>query len=465
MTCDRCGRPVSEHDLFCPRCGTPLAAAVIASTNAWAPTGSSPEHLQPATRPRWRGRRRNVLVAVAILCLIAGVAAALAIGRQRTVTGHAIGPAAATTKPRQAAGSVTTTVTASPSPSATPSMDFATIYAREQSGVVRIETLSCSNSGIGTGFLLTPTLIATVEHVIDESVVVSLIDGTQRTTGTVIGTDPAHDLALIQANQPLHGYHFRFAATTPRIGDQVAAIGFPIGDPITLTHGDVSGLNRPVTVNGTVFTGLIETDAAINPGNSGGPLLTTDGTVVGLVDALNPNANGIAYAVPATQAAPATRRWRQVPNPTPPATCPNPLGPAQAQPDVPSPTGGQVSDSQAAGIVAAFNTYFGGINTGNYAEAFAVLSRRLRANLTEQQFADGDATSYDSDITVLDAQATDATTVTVALAFTSLQTPDKGPNGDSCDHWTLLYTLIQNTDGSWLIDRTQPYNGPEHTTC
>ena len=52
----------------------------------------------------------------------------------------------------------------------------------------------------------------------------------------------------------------------------------------------------------------------------------------------------------------------------------------------------------------------------------------------------------------------------VALAFTSLQTADKGPNGDVCDNWTLAYTMIQSADGTWLIDRTQPYNGVSHTS-
>jgi S1-C subfamily serine protease len=229
----------------------------------------------------------------------------------------ALAACSATTDGRPVAGNarpspspMTKTVTASPTAQAT--IDFATIYAHEQSGVVRIETLSCSAAGIGTGFLLSPTLVATVNHVINQSVVVSLIDGTQRTTGTVIGSDPAQDLALVRASRPLTGFHFGFAAAPPSIGDQVAAIGFPIGDPITLTHGDVSGLDRHVTVNGlpVPLAGMIETDAAINPGNSGGPLLNQQGTVVGLIDALDTTANGIAYAVPSSQASAADKQWQ-----------------------------------------------------------------------------------------------------------------------------------------------------------
>jgi hypothetical protein len=55
--------------------------------------------------------------------------------------------------------------------------------------------------------------------------------------------------------------------------------------------------------------------------------------------------------------------------------------------------------------------------------------------------------------------------VSVALAFTSIQRTDKGPNGDICDTWTILYTMIQSSDGSWRIDRAAPYHGVLHTTC
>jgi serine protease Do len=89
----------------------------------------------------------------------------------------------------------------------------------------------------------------------------------------------------------------------------------------------------------------------------------------------------------------------------------------------------------------------------------------LQAQTTEQAFADGDATSYDSDVQVLDAAQIDATTVRVGLTFTSLQAPDKGPNGESCDIWTIDYTVIEASDGSWLIDAAKPYNGTLHEPC
>jgi hypothetical protein len=46
-----------------------------------------------------------------------------------------------------------------------------------------------------------------------------------------------------------------------------------------------------------------------------------------------------------------------------------------------------------------------------------------------------------------------------------LQASDKGPNGETCDNWTLEYTMVQSSDSSWLIDATQPYHGTEYIAC
>lgn len=456
MYCGRCGRYAGEQALFCPTCGSPLGPQPAAQ-----PAWTSPP--APAAGPK-NGRRLTVILTAVAGLIVLGGGVTAAVVLSNNTNGHATG-AGSPTRSVRPSGATTSDVSARVVPSPSPTLDFATIYAEQQSGVVRIETLSCSSQGIGTGFLLSPTLIATVNHVIDQSVVVSLVDGDQRTTGTVIGSDPVRDLALIRAATPLTGHHFTFASSSPKIGDQVAAIGFPIGNPITLTHGDVSGLDRNITVEGNALAGMVETDAAINPGNSGGPLINQHGEVVGLVDALDTSANGIAYAVPSDQAAAAFSDWQQRPQTVAPAQCSNPLGPSQADANVPPPSSSDVDDAQAAGIAAAFNTYFDGINAGDYATAYDVLSPRLRAGSTEPSFAEGDATSYDFAQAVLAAHAVDPTTVRVALAFTSLQTADKGPDGDTCDDWTLVYTMIQGSGGNWLIDRTQPYKGVSHTPC
>lgn len=450
MFCGQCGAAAHASDLYCGTCGALL----------WASSADAP----PSAPARRRVRAPHVLT-VAVVCLLigSGIAFASAHGGG-TSNGHGV---AAPLRTHSTAPSTPSQPTSAAGTSAAAtSADFAAIYAREHSGVVRIETLSCSDSGIGTGFLISPTLVVTVDHVVDRSVVVSLVDGSQRAIGTVIGADAGRDVALVRADRPLSGYRLRIARTSAAIGDAVATIGFPIGNPITLTHGDVSGLGRDVTVDGTPLTGMLETDATVDPGNSGGPLLDEHGDVVGLIDAPRVDADGIGYAVPAAQAGSLLAQWQQTPTAVPPGGCSAPLGPSQAQVDVPPPGPGALSTRQAAGVVSALNTYFQSINSGAYPRAYAVLSPRLQAATSEAAFADGDATSYDTGQTVLAADAIDAQTVHVALAFTSLQRADKGPDGDTCDNWTLLYTLVQTPARNWQIDATAEYNGvPQHVTC
>ncbi len=394
---------------------------------------------------------KRTLLGVAAGCLLLTSCASAIQGSGR----GSAGPSPATTP-----APATVTVTAA-APASTAAPSFSDLYAREKSGVVRIETVGCSDDGIGSGFLVSPVLVATVAHVVDQSVVVSLVSGHQRTTGAVVGIDRARDLALVRAAEPLTGYHFGLASRLPAVGDDVAAIGFPLGDPLTFTHGTVSGLNRQIPIEGYLRGHLIETDAAINPGNSGGPLIGPDGSVVGLVDAKNTSASGIGYAVPATEASASIADWSGRAA-LPAADCQDPLGPGQNPIDIPAPDG--IDSTTAAGISSAFATYFDGINSGDYAAAFSVLSPRRQAAAGYRNFASGVSTSYDSEIHVLTARRVDPVTARVVLSFVSLQRADKGPDGDTCDLWTLRYTMVEQA-GQWLIDNAQSYLGSTHTSC
>jgi S1-C subfamily serine protease len=221
---------------------------------------------------------------------------------------------------------VRTTVTARTS-TAPPSTDpLPALVTKTRSAVVRIEAKSCDGQAIGTGFLISPTLVATVEHVVDGANSINLKQGGRSVaTGTVIGQDPARDVALVRSSAPIRGAVLRLAPRAPQLGESVAALGFPLGLPLTVTKGSVSGLGRSVPIDEINRRQMVQTDAAVNPGNSGGPLLSIDtGDVVGLVDLGTTQANGIAFAVSAQVAQPLLSAWRTAPQETSAGTCPNP---------------------------------------------------------------------------------------------------------------------------------------------
>ncbi|MBC7560759.1 MAG: trypsin-like peptidase domain-containing protein, partial [Dermatophilaceae bacterium] len=167
--------------------------------------------------------------------------------------------------------------------------------------MVRIQAITYDGDGVGTRFLIAPDLVATVAHVVNQSAALNLTVGDKgaggSTNGVVVGIDHSADVALVRLNHQVQGHVFIMADEAPRVGQEVAAIGFPAGDPMTLTRGTVSGLDRTIPIEVVQRGGLIETDAAINPGNSGWPLLSADSQVFGLVDAKNMAAEGIAFAV------------------------------------------------------------------------------------------------------------------------------------------------------------------------
>lgn len=239
-----------------------------------------------------------------------------------------------------------------------PTPTFADLVVRVRSGVMRIEVGTCDGKGVGTGFLIAPRLVATVEHVVDGAREISLLrDGKLVAHGTVIGEDAARDLALIRTDVPVSGYRFKLAARAPRLAEEVAAIGFPLALPLTVTRGSVSGLGRTVPIGGVQRQRLVQTDAAVNPGNSGGPLMTVGGEVVGLVDLGTSEANGIAFAVSAEVARPLLEAWQVAPQPIAFTTCAgDSQPPAQSQPPAASHTTSDTTPASFPGY--AFSIFY-----------------------------------------------------------------------------------------------------------
>ena len=160
------------------------------------------------------------------------------------------------------------------------------------------------SQSLGSGFIIQEDgLILTNSHVVfgKQSLVVTLDDGSI-VPARLVGADPIFDVAVIQIPKPGKGTLPVLKlgdSSSLREGEDVIAIGNPLGLDQTVTRGIVSGLNR--LLQDTPFSlqePLIQTDAPINPGNSGGPLLNRCGEVIGINAEIIPSAQNIGFAIP-----------------------------------------------------------------------------------------------------------------------------------------------------------------------
>ncbi len=146
--------------------------------------------------------------------------------------------------------------------------------------------------------------ILTNNHVVQgaDDIRVTLND-TSEFEATVVGTDPATDLAVIKIEKKeLPRLSFANIANL-RVGDWVVAIGNAAGleGKPSVTLGIVSALDRSLDTDSAPLNDLIQTDAVINPGNSGGPLLNLAGEVVGINTVIlrGSQLDGIGFAISA----------------------------------------------------------------------------------------------------------------------------------------------------------------------
>ncbi|GAA1513110.1 trypsin-like peptidase domain-containing protein [Dactylosporangium maewongense] len=171
-----------------------------------------------------------------------------------------------------------------------------------------------TGEGEGSGVIMsTDGTIITNNHVVAGATKLTVTFSTGKTaTATVVGTDPAGDIAVIKAQNVSGLTAAKFGDSDAlRVGDTVLAVGSPLGLQGSVTAGIVSALHRTISSGeqgAKSIADAIQTDAAINPGNSGGALVNLAGEVVGINTAIltageNSNGNiGVGFAISANRA-------------------------------------------------------------------------------------------------------------------------------------------------------------------
>lgn len=147
----------------------------------------------------------------------------------------------------------------------------------------RVRNVGCTGIATGSGFALTRHVLITNRHVLAgaDLLDISTWDGrTLSVSAAEVGRLRDIGFALVQGRLP----RVAEIGRSPKAGDVITAVGYPLGGPLTLSHGVViDRVNEPrLGIAGTV----VRITATIRPGNSGGPLLDKNGRVVGIVYAI-----------------------------------------------------------------------------------------------------------------------------------------------------------------------------------
>lgn len=159
----------------------------------------------------------------------------------------------------------------------------------------------------GSGVLITEDgYIITNNHVVDGADEINVTLANKKSyKGTVIGTDPSSDIAVIKIEGKSLPYLVYGNSDEVKLGQWVLAIGYPLNLDATVTAGIVSAKSRSIGINSrqsqSPVESFIQTDAAVNSGNSGGALINTSGELIGINSAIaSPTGSyaGYSYAIP-----------------------------------------------------------------------------------------------------------------------------------------------------------------------
>lgn len=193
--------------------------------------------------------------------------------------------------------------------------------AKIEPAVVELNVTTGQGQQIGSGVIIDAQGdVVTNNHVVSGAQTIEALLNTGKTEqAQLVGTDAANDLAVVRIQPFAHMIVAQIGDSSRlAVGQEVLAVGNPLGITETATHGIISALNRSVPESRAVtLTQTIQTDAPINPGNSGGALVNMQGELIGIptVGAINTESNtaadGVSFAIPSNLVKSAIQRMLQ----------------------------------------------------------------------------------------------------------------------------------------------------------
>ncbi|MBB6445145.1 S1C family serine protease [Bacillus benzoevorans] len=296
------------------------------------------------------------------------------------------------------------------------SQDLKEVIHNVQKLVVKIQL---EDGSLGSGFVYNNQGdVVTNAHVVANTKDVTVVTAdSKELPGTVIGIGQDTDVAVVRVpgladTEPLKVARERKG----EIGDEVLALGSPLGYQNTVTTGIISGIDRDIDIEPFHYEDAYQISAPIAPGNSGGPLVDSKtGEVLGINSAgLMEVAGSIGFSIPITSVLPLIDGWVASPMTDLPAI--EMGGNEYAQEE-------EYSLEEYSNYLVQY--FYESLNYGDYVTAYSLLGASWQSNTTYDEFRKGYLNTLAVKINDITASASD-NTGTVTAVITAQERKDSG---------------------------------------
>ncbi len=257
-------------------------------------------------------------------------------------------------------------------------LELKEIIHNTQKLVVKIEL---KDGSLGSGFIYNDKGdVITNAHVVgnSRSVVVKTSDS-KEFTGTVIGLSNETDIAVVrvaglEGTVPLQIEGIKKA----EVGDEVLALGSPLGLQNTVTTGIISGTERDFDIEPFHYEDVYQISAPIAPGNSGGPLINSkNGKILG-INSAGVDQGAIGFSIPIVSVLTTLEGWSKTPMTSLPEVALDTEGYA---------TGDEYSMEEYSSYLVKY--FYENLNYGDYVTAYSLLGSSWKSNLPYEEFREG----------------------------------------------------------------------------
>ncbi|WP_027724306.1 S1C family serine protease [Tuberibacillus calidus] len=328
----------------------------------------------------------------------------------------------------------------------TTAVDLKTVIHNSQKDVVQITVITQDEEVIGSGFLYNDKGdIITNAHVVAGARKVSVKTSDAKTyDGTVIGIGDKTDIAVVRVPE--------LAGVTPlkinrthkaEVGDQVIALGSPLGLQNTVTTGMISGINRSFTIDPYEYKNMYQITASITHGNSGGPLIDRKTGEAIAINSAGTEEGNIGFSIPIIDCIDQIESWSENPQD---------VSGVNGTVDV---TDGDTSDQDSFNQDAQYivNYFYESLAARDYVTAYMLLGSDWQKKTSYDEFRKGYLKTLD--ITINDISSTllnDGRHVKVTVVISAEEQAD---DGKIVTHrYKTTYTVGYENDQLKLLDGT-----------